>query len=152
MRSGSSVADDGFTLVEILAATALIGIALVAMSAAVQHGLSGIEIGRGASVAVFLLEDKLEELRALSLVDWDNDALVPGTTTDYCQPSGVTCSPMPAPGAFKRTTTVSAAESSPCAPRCKLVTVSVFYRPITPLGQLDIERRVDAGAMFVLRT
>ena len=151
MRSQRVVGNDGFTLAEVLAATALIGIALVAMSAAVQHGLSGIEIGRGASVAVFLLEDKLEELRALALVEWDNDALSPGTTTDHCRPSDVTCSPLAAPGAFRRTTTVSAV-TSPCAPRCKLVTVAVFYRPLTPLGQLDIERRIDAGAMFVART
>jgi prepilin-type N-terminal cleavage/methylation domain-containing protein len=143
--------DDGFTLAEVLAAMAIISIALLATTAALQYGLSGIEIGRGESVAVLLVEHKLEELRALALVDWADGALEAGTITEYCQASTGSCSPTPTPAGFRRTTTVAAGSGGSCAAQCKLVTVSVFYRPVTTLGQLDDERRVDVAAMFVSR-
>ncbi len=143
--------DEGLTLVEILAAVAVIAIALVAMIAAVHHGLSGIDTGRGESTAVFLVEDKLEELRSVALADWGNAALVPGTTVEYCQPSGG-CVPTPTPISFRRTTTVHAGSEGACSAYCKIVNVSVAYRPVTMLGQLDQERRVDVLAMFAPRT
>jgi prepilin-type N-terminal cleavage/methylation domain-containing protein len=143
--------DDGFTLAEVLTAMSIIAIALLAMTAALHYGLSGIEIGRGESVAAFLVEDKLEELKAVALVDWADGLLEPGTTTEYCQPSTGACSPTPAPTAFRRTTTVAAGGGATCTAQCKFVMVSVFYRPVTALGQLDEERRVDVGAIFVAR-
>lgn len=151
MTARAAAGHDGFTLAELLAAMSIIAIALVGMAAALQHGLSGIETGRGESVAVFLAEAKLEELRALALVDWGNSALQPGTTTEYCWPSAAACSTTPTPPALRRTTTVTAGSGATCPRQCKLVTVSVFYRPLTTLGQLDRERRIDVGAMFVPR-
>ena len=150
MSRRAAAGQSGFTLAELLAALSIIAVALVAMVAALQHGLSGIETGRGESVAVFLVEDKLESLRALALVDWGNSALQPGTTTEYCRASSA-CSSTSAPDGFRRSTTVTAGDGVTCTARCKLVTVSVFYRPVTPLGQLDRERRVDVGAMLVSR-
>jgi hypothetical protein len=133
----------------LLAAMAIIAIALVAMMAALQHGLSGIETGRGESVAVFLVEHKLEELMALARVDWAASALQPGTTIEYCQPSGAACAPTRTTPALRRVTVVAAGRGGTCAAQCRVVTVSVFYRPLTGLGYLDRERRVDVGAMFV---
>jgi prepilin-type N-terminal cleavage/methylation domain-containing protein len=149
--SAQAARDDGFTLAEVLAAMSIIAIALLATTAALQYGLSGIEIGRGDSVAVFLVEHKLEELKAMALVDWADAALEPGTTTEYCQPSTGACSPTPTPSAFRRTTTVAAGSGGSCTAHCKVVMVSVFYRPVTTRGQLDDERRVDVAAMFVSR-
>jgi prepilin-type N-terminal cleavage/methylation domain-containing protein len=143
--------DEGLTLVEILAAVAVIAIALVAMIAAIHHGLSGIDTGRGESTAVFLVEDKLEELRSVALADWGNAALAPGTTVEYCQLSNG-CAPTPTPTSFRRTTTVHAGSEGACSASCKIVNVSVAYRPVTMLGQLDQERRVDVQAMFAPRT
>jgi len=142
----------GFTLAEVLAAMSLIAVALLATTAALQYGLSGIEIGRGESSAVLLIEHKLEELKAVALVTWADPALEPGTTTEYCRPSSGACSAMPTPAAFRRTTTVTASSGGHCTAQCKFVMVSVFYRPITMLGQLNAERRVDVGAIFVART
>jgi prepilin-type N-terminal cleavage/methylation domain-containing protein len=151
MRSRVRGGHDGFTLAELLATMAIIAIALVGMAAALQQGLSGIDTGRGESVAVFLVEQKLEELRALALVDWTNSALQPGTMTEYCEPSSIICSPTPTAASLRRTTTIVAGDGAPCTVHCRRVTVAVFYRPITPMGQLDRERRVDVGAMFVAR-
>lgn len=144
--------DNGFTLAEVLAAMSIIAVALLATTAALQYGLSGIEIGRGESSAVFLIEHKLEELKAVALADWADDALEPGTTTEYCVASSGACSAMPTPAAFRRTTTVTANSGGHCTAQCKFVMVSVFFRPITVLGQLNAERRVDVGAVFVSRT
>lgn len=151
MRIRATTSQSGFTLAELLAALSIVAIALVAMVGALQHGLSGIETGRGESMAVFLVEDKLEELRALALFDWGNSALQPGTTTEYCRAPSA-CSSISAPDGFRRSTTVTAGNGATCTARCKLVTVSVFYRPVTPLGQLDRERRVDVGTMLASRT
>jgi prepilin-type N-terminal cleavage/methylation domain-containing protein len=142
----------GFTLAEVLAAMSIIAVALLATTAALQYGLSGIEIGRGESSAVLLIEHKLEELKAVALVDWTDAALEPGTTTEYCRPSTGGCSATPTPAAFRRTTTVTAGSGGHCAAQCKFVMVSVFYRPVSVLGQLNEERRVDVGAVFVSRT
>lgn len=142
---------EGFTLAEILVAMAIIAIGLVATAAALQQGLSGIETGRGESMAVFLVEHKLEELKGLALVDWTNPALQSGTTTEYCQPSGTACSATSTPGSVRRTTTVADGTAGTCTTQCKIVSVSVFYRPLTAAGQLDQERRVDVSTMFVSR-
>ena len=149
--SAHAARDDGFTLAEVLAAMSIIAIALLATTAALQYGLSGIDTGRGESAAVFLVEHKLEELKAIAIVDWADRALEPGTITEYCQASTGTCSPTPTPAAFRRTTTVAAGSGGSCTEQCKFVTVSVFYRPVTTLGQLDDERRVEGAAMFVSR-
>jgi len=150
MSAPRIVGDEGFTLVEVLAAAAVVAIALVAMMAAIHHGLSGIDTGRGESTALFLVEDKLEELRDVALADWANAALAPGTTVEYCQLSGG-CVPTPTPSSFRRTTTVHAGSERACSAYCKIVNVSVAYRPLTALGQFDQERRVDAQAMFASR-
>lgn len=149
MSAPRVLGDEGFTLAEILAAVAVMAIALVAMIAAVHHGLSGIDTGRGESTALFLVEDKLEELRSVALADWA--ALTAGTTVEYCHLSGG-CAPTPTPTSLRRTTTVHAGSEGACSAYCKIVNVSVAYRPVTMLGQLDQERRVDVQAMFAPRT
>lgn len=152
MSARNLAGPDGFTLPEILVATAIIAIGLVGTAAALQQGLSGIETGRGESAAVFLVEHKLEELKSLALVAWTSPALQPGTTTEHCQPSGAHCLATPTPASLRRMTTVTDGSAETCSARCKVVSVSVFYRPLTALGQLDRERRVEVLAMFVSRT
>lgn len=151
MSARDVAGDDGFTLAESLVAMAIIVVGLVTTAAALQYGLSGIETGRGESAAVFLVEHKLEELKSLAVVAWTATALQPGTTIEYCQPSGADCSTTPTPVSVRRITTVTDGSGGACSARCKVVSVSVFYRPLTALGQLDRERRVDVLAMFVSR-
>lgn len=141
----------GFTLAEILTATAIVAIGFVAVAMAFQYALSGIDVGRTETTATFLAEQKIEELKALALVDWTNVALAAATAVEYCLPAGGACTAAPAPGAYRRTTTVSDSPGGPCT-SCKVVRVTVFSRPVSGAGQLDQERRVDVFALFTART
>lgn len=145
-------APGGFTLAEVLTTTAILAIGLVAAAVAFQYAISGIAVGHGETTATFLAEHKLEELKGLALVDWANIALEAGATTEYCLPAGAACASAPTPGTYRRVTTVTDNPGPPCTVDCKVVRVSVFYRPISGEAQLDRDRRVDLFAMFVSRT
>jgi hypothetical protein len=56
------------------------------------------------------------------------------------------------PGSYRRATTIANSPADACPTGCKIVRVTVFYRPISGEGQLDQERRVDVVAMFAPRT
>ena len=144
--------DTGFTLAEILAATAIVAIAFVALAGAFQYAISGIEAGRGETTAALLAEHKLEELRGLALVDWASVTLAPATTIEYCRPTGDDCTATARPGTYRRATTVTESPAGTCPTGCKVVRVTVFYRPTSGDGQLDQERRVDVFTMFASRT
>lgn len=144
--------DTGFTLAEILAGTAIVAIAFVALAGAFQYAISGIEAGRGETTAAFLAELKLEELRGLALVDWASVALAPATTIEYCRPTADDCTATARPGTYRRATTVTESPAGTCPTGCKVVRVTVFYRPTSGDGQLDQERRVDVFTMFASRT
>lgn len=152
MNRRVSRTEHGFTLVELLTAMAIVVIGLMATAMAFQYARSGIEAGRGETLATFLAEHKLEALKALALVDWTNVALQPGTTTEYCQPTSAGCTQAPSAGWYRRDTTVANTPGGTCRTQCKVVRVTVFYRPISAEGQLDQERRVDVVTVFAPRT
>src|SRR5437867_1196420 len=100
----------------------------------------------------FLAEQKVEQLKAIALVDWTNAALDPGTTTEFCPPAGAGCTGTDTIGSHRRATTISNDPGGPFATSCKLVKVTVFYRPISARGALDEERRVDLFFVLASRT
>lgn len=145
-------AEDGFTLAEVLTAMAVLVVGLVAVALAFHYALTGIETGRGETTAAFLAERALEELKAVALLDWGNAALAPTTRIEYCLPAGDACTPAATPGSYRRATNISDSQSGPCAARCRVVRVTVFYRPVASTGQLDQERRVDVFTVFAPRS
>ena len=65
----------GFSLVEVLIATAILGITMVALSSMQGNAIRGNMLSRRANVATVLAQEKMEELRALSWENaWDNQA------------------------------------------------------------------------------
>src|SRR5207247_1039005 len=74
----------GFSLAEVLVATALLTIGLVAIATGFQYAASGIATGGGETAAVFLAEQRIEQLRARAMTDFSAAALGPGTTTEHC--------------------------------------------------------------------
>lgn len=134
----------GFTSIEALVATLILSIGLAAVATALQHASGGIESARGETTAAFLAEYRLEQLKNLALADWPSPTLSAGTTTEAY--GAILHAP-----AYRRVTTITDNPGSPCAESCKLVRITVFYRPVTGEGQLDQERRLDVVTMLVSR-
>ena len=137
--------EGGFTLAEVLVATFILAIGLAAVATGFQYATSGIETGKGETTAAFLTEQRLEQLKALALTDWTNEALTAGTTTE-AYGSIANASP------YRRVTTITDNPGGTCTANCKLIQVTVFYKPITGRGRLDQERQVDIITMVTSRS
>ena len=141
----------GFTLVEILIATLVLSVGIVAVAAGLQQATSGVEIGRGETAAIFLAEQRLELLKSAALEDWSSAVLMAGTAVEaYGTIAG---------GAPDRRETVIAdlagrgcATGAPSIVTCKRIRVTVYYRPASGGGGPGHERRVDLVTVFVPRT
>jgi prepilin-type N-terminal cleavage/methylation domain-containing protein len=135
----------GFTLGEVLVATLVLAIGLVGIATGFQYAISGVEIGKGETTAAFLAEQRLEWLKALALTNWTSATLEAGTTTEAY--GSIVDAAL-----YRRVTTITDSPGGACAASCKLVQVTVFYRPVTSQGQLDQERRLDVITMLVTRS
>ena len=103
-----------------LVATALLTIGLVAIATGFQYAASGIATGGGETAAVFLAEQRIEQLRARAMTDFSAAALGPGTTTEHCLSGAITAgssncqsAPVAGPSYTRTTTTCSAGPGSP---------------------------------------
>ncbi len=135
----------GFSLGEVLVATLILAIGLVGIATGFQYATSGVEIGKGETTAAFLAEQRLEWLKALALTNWASATLKAGTTMeDYGSIADASF--------YRRVTTITDSPGGACAANCKLVQVTVFYRPVTGRGELDQERRLDVITMLVTRS
>jgi len=158
----------GFTLAEVLVATLIIVIGLMAVATGFQSGAAGIATGRGETVGVFLAEQRLEQLKAVALVNFNGPwpsgpSLAAGTTTEFCQTSdigatGANCQSSAISGttSYTRTTVITdnpgGSGCTGVAPLiCKRIRVSVSYRPVTSGGDLSQLRRVDVFSQVAPR-
>lgn len=157
-------AEAGFTLAEVLVATLVIMVGLVAVATGFQFGTAGIATGRGETVAIFLAEQRLEQLKAAAIANFNGVAAGTtnefclatniGTTTSNCQGTAITGAP-----SYQRTTTITdsgnatTCGTAPAAPPvlCKRVQVRVSYRPVTSQGDVSQQRVVDVFTMLVPR-
>ena len=145
--------EEGFTLVEIIIACAIIGIGLVPVSWAFTMGIQGVETGRQQSTAVFLAQQRMDYVKAVALIAGD-------PPLQYVTAAGAF--PVEAYGAitgaerFRRTVTISPpfvgpAGGLPAGLQGVRVDVDVFYRPITARGVLTIERSVRISSVLAIR-
>src|SRR5262249_59131214 len=74
----------GFTLGEVLVATAVITVGLLALITGFEYATSGVAVGGGETAAVFLAEHRIEQLRAQAMVDFSAPTLAATTMTEYC--------------------------------------------------------------------
>ncbi|PYO48825.1 MAG: hypothetical protein DMD84_19875 [Candidatus Rokuibacteriota bacterium] len=152
----------GFTLAEVLVATALLTIGLVAIATGFQYAASGVATGGGETAAVFLAEQRIEQLRAQAMTDFSAAALDAGTTTEYCLSGTIwggssNCDGAPVVGpSYRRTTTITdlgGGTGCPATPLwCKEIQVRVSYRPVTGAGDLSQPRAVDVFTVLGPRT
>ena len=149
----------GLTLVEVLAALAVLGIGIVGVVVVIPVAVHGIRAGDQVSTATFLGEQALERARGLS---WsrvpavDCLGLSPGDASPV--PTGATCHGTtstqfpdePAgieghPG-YRRTVRVTSCESEPCADvrtaALRRVTVMVAFTPLTASGVSPREKTI----------
>ena len=141
----------GFSLVEILVATCVLSVGLVAVATGLMYATSSVEAGRGETTATFLAEQRLELLKSLALTDWSSALLVAGTTREgYGTLAGASL--------YRRDTTISdwggpgCADSAPAAITCKTVRVAVYHRVTSGGGGTGHERRVELLTVFAFRT
>lgn len=123
----------------------VLSIGLAAVVTGLQYATSGVETGKGETTAAFLAEERVEQLKALALTDWTNLSLSAGTTTEGY-------GSIAAAALYRRVTTITDSPGETCTARCKLVQVTVFYRPVTARGQLDQERRLHVITILVSRS
>lgn len=123
---------DGFTVLEIMVAAAVIAVALVALLSAMTYSTAGVEAGRQQSTAVFLAEQRLEQIRGTKYAD-----VVSAVSKGYGALGDFPNAPR-----FRGTVTITNDPGGTA--KTKLVEVSVFYRPVTAMGVLaEREMRVS---------
>lgn len=145
MHLSRAVGDKGFTLPETLAAVAILSLALVGVLASSGLGVTGVDGARRSTSALFLAEQRMEQVRAF--------ALSKAATQGWANLSGASF-PAESYGGiagsadYRRTVTVT--NNPGGAANTKQVEVWVFYRPVTSQG-VGSETSVALSTLLVLR-
>ncbi|MBI1848126.1 MAG: prepilin-type N-terminal cleavage/methylation domain-containing protein [Candidatus Rokubacteria bacterium] len=85
----------GFTLAEVMVATAVIAIALVGLASVVPFGVSGVQIGNQLSVATFLAQERLEQARGAVWTDTPGTDCLGTSSNASNVPTSDTCNNHP---------------------------------------------------------
>ncbi len=142
---------DGFTLAEILIACGIIAVGLVAASYAFTMGIQGVETGRQQSTAVFLAQQRMEQIKAAA-AKTSEPPLVDITAANFPNEGYDSIS-----GAekFRRAVTFTSytgpAGGLPTGFQGIRVDVDVFYLPITATGVLTTERSVRLSSFLAAK-
>jgi len=135
----------GFSLIEVIAAAAILTISVAALLSSVTVGYTSVDLGRQQTTAVFLAEQRLQEARAFAQ----------GTGPGQGFPNLVTGSfPNEAYGAIANAPlhrrTVVVTNNPGGVANTKLVQVNVFYRPPTSSGTME-ETAVNVSTLVTQR-
>lgn len=163
----------GITLVEVLAAAAIIGIALAGLLTVIPIASYGLQEGNQLSTATFLAEQKLEEVRnATWTANPPMDCLGAGasaaptsTTCTRTNPtactSGTTCTTFPNETSvsgypsYGRTVRITDCAATACAgithTDMRLVTVTVTYTPLTGIGVATSAKSMTLSLLIAKR-
>jgi prepilin-type N-terminal cleavage/methylation domain-containing protein len=158
--------ESGFTLTEVLVATLIIVVGLVAVATGFQFATAGVATGRGETIAIFLAEQRIEQLKGVAMSNFTAPALDSGATTEFCQATNIGATTTNCQGAaitgvasYQRVTTIvdsgngTTCGNAPAAPPilCKRIQVRVTYNPVTSRGDVSQPRMVDVFTMLVPR-
>jgi prepilin-type N-terminal cleavage/methylation domain-containing protein len=137
--------EQGFTLAETLAAIGILGVGLVALLSSMSWGFASVDTSRRATTALFLAEQRMEQIKAVAVSTAAGQGWAQVTATTF---------PNEAYGAisgyrdYRRTVTITTNPGG--AANTKLVEVRVFYRPVTATG-LGPETSVAVSTLLVAR-
>lgn len=163
MRRARALAQEGVTLAEVIIATFIVSIGLVAVASGFQFATAGISTGRSETMAAFLAEQRLEQLKSSAISNYNGAALAAGTTTEYCQTSDIgtaasNCQAATMTGglSYTRVTTIADNAGGPgctgaAAQLCKRIHVRVTHRPITSRGDSSQTRQLDVYTLVAPR-
>ena len=145
------VGQAGFTLAEILIACAVIGLGLLAVGSGLSMGVQGVETGRQQSTAVYLAEQRMDQVKAAAMRPSEPPFQYATAAAFPSEAYGViTHAPR-----FRRTVTLTPytgpAAGLPTGVPGLRVDVAVFYRQVTSLGVLTNERSVRISTFLVGR-
>jgi prepilin-type N-terminal cleavage/methylation domain-containing protein len=134
--------EEGFTLVEVLVACAIIGVGLVPVSWALTMGIQAVETGRQQSTATFLAQQRMDQVKAAGLIATEPPLLFVNAGAFPAEAYTTT-----GPLRFRRTVTISPpyvgpAGGLPAGLQGIRVDVDVFYQQVTARGVLTTERSV----------
>lgn len=138
--------DRGFTLAETLVAIGILVVGLVALLGAMEYGTASVEGARRSTTALFLAEQRMEEVRAFAVSQatgqgWGNLTSAAFPAEDYGAIPGY-------PG-FRRVVAVTTNPGG-SLPNAKQVEVQVFYRQ-APGGVASAETSVTLATLLVRR-
>jgi prepilin-type N-terminal cleavage/methylation domain-containing protein len=141
----------GFTLAEILVACAVIGLGLLGVTSGLNMGVQGVETGRQQSTAVYLAEQRMDQVKAAAMRATEPPFAY---ATSAAFPNEGYGAIAQAPR-FRRTVTLTPytgpAGGLPTGVPGLRVDVAVFYRQITAFGVLTTERSVQISGFLVGR-
>jgi Tfp pilus assembly protein PilV len=130
----------GITLLEVLLALGLIGAGLLALASAFPMGMSGLEAGKQQTVAAFLAEQRLEEIKGTAFANI--------TTANFpAENYGAAGLPV----GYRRTVAIT--NNPGTMTNAVRVDVSVFYRPVMSWGVLtaaSAERQVTISGVIAV--
>ena len=157
MRDFCRREESGFTLIEILVAVAILMLGLVAVMQWFPLGTAGVESGRRQSTAVFLAEQKIEQIKAWSLGSAVNQGFAQVIAGGGCFVAGGPCNndafnTIPGYPEYNRTVTITVCLAAPCpvplTTTTRLVRVQVQYRRVTDRGTLTGGQQVDIATIL----
>ena len=138
-------------MVEILIACAIIGVGLVAASYGFTMGIQGVETGRQQSTAIFLAQQRMDQVKAAALIATEPPL---ANVTAAAFPAEAYGAFTTAPR-FRRTVTLTSfvgpAGGLPTGLQGIRVDVDVFYQQITARGVLATERSVRLSNFLTSR-
>ena len=131
--------DSGFTLIEVMIAAALVLVGVVAVMAWLPLAAQGLETGRRQSTAIFLAEQRLEQIKAWNASvaggqGYASIALGSPTLAACCAAEDYNT--ITGYARFRRQVNVVAGPTA----NTKSVQVQVFYRPVSgPEARVDVQ-------------
>jgi len=117
----------GFSLAETLMAASILIVGVAVVLSALMYGVAGVEGSRGTSTAVFLAEQKLEQVRAFVVSTDPTQGFSNLTSSSFPAESTITGYPN-----YRRTVTITPNAGGNAD--LQLITVTVYFKPIKSTG------------------
>ena len=135
----------GFTLVEVVITVAILSLGIVAVVSSVSVGVKGVDRGRKSTTALFLSEQRMEQVKAFAVSKDPLQGWVNVTAAGFPAEAYGTIAGYPE---YRRTVTIT--NNPGGAANTKQVEVWVYFRPVAS-GVNGLENGVTTATLLVAR-